>query len=117
METFVSSGFTAVLKTKAKKPPVSENFKTLDLGPQSGQIQDTVVPDPEAAAYQIQYAAVPAGGGTPTAWQAVAIGSSVRKGFTISNLTPGTTYLFEVRSVKHDGGYSDWSNPIPKMVI
>jgi len=34
---------------------------------------------------------------------------------TINNLTPGTTYAFQVRAVGGSTGYTDWSDPVAHM--
>jgi chitodextrinase len=34
---------------------------------------------------------------------------------SVNGLTPGTTYVFQVRAVGGSTGYSDWSNPVSRM--
>jgi hypothetical protein len=34
----------------------------------------------------------------------------------VSGLTPGTTYVFQVRATTKSG-YSDWSDPITRMAV
>jgi hypothetical protein len=36
---------------------------------------------------------------------------------TISGLTPGTTYVFQVRAIGGSTRYSDWSNPVSRMCV
>jgi chitodextrinase len=37
------------------------------------------------------------------------------RAISINGLTPGTTYMFEVRAGGGSTGYSDWSNPATRM--
>ena len=108
MAIFTSSGFTAASNTKAPPQPLTQaviNF--VDRGPNTGQI--VVKPDTQkgAVSYEVRSTAVPAAGGTPT-WANV-VQTSPK--FTITGLTPGTAYQFQVRALGRLG-YSDWSEPV-----
>jgi hypothetical protein len=109
LATFNSSGFTAASNTKTPPQPLTQSvIKYVDRGPNTGQI--VVKPDTQkgAVSYEVRYAAVPTAGATPS-WANVVQTSP--KGFTITGLTPGTSYQFEVRALGRLG-YSDWSEPV-----
>jgi hypothetical protein len=55
------------------------------------------------------------GTANPTTWSSQPVANS-RTPVTISNLTPGTIYVFQARAVISTG-YSDWSQPVTKMVV
>ena len=58
--------------------------------------------------------AVVGAGNTPGPWQPAGVYTNSRA-ISINGLTPGTTYMFEVRAVGGSTGYSDWSNPVTRM--
>jgi hypothetical protein len=35
----------------------------------------------------------------------------------IDGLTPGTTYMFQVRAIGGSTRYSDWSNPVSRVCV
>jgi hypothetical protein len=53
-------------------------------------------------------------GNAPGPWQAAGLFTDSRS-VSITGLTPGTTYVFQVRAVGGSTGYSDWSNPVSRM--
>ena len=53
-------------------------------------------------------------GGTPSPWQNAGLFTNSRS-MTINDLTPGTTYAFQVRAVGGSTGYTDWSDPVAHM--
>ena len=117
--TFVSSGFNAVPK-KQKTPaqPASVPTVSVTQGANSGTASASIPKDPNAKTYDIRYAPVlPAGAapGTNVSWTIVQV-ATVKPPTTISNLTPGTTYTFQVRAF-NKLGFSDWSNPVNLMII
>lgn len=106
---FNSSGFKAASNTKTPPQPLIQAvIKYVDRGANTGQI--VVKPDTQkgAVSYEVRSAAVPTAGATP-AWANVVQTSP--KGFTITGLTPGTAYQFQVRALGRLG-YSDWSEPV-----
>ena len=115
MNTFVSSGFTAVSKPHATSPqplpaPVIASLKQ----GQSGQMIVTFKLVPKALHYQLSYAVVPAAGASvnPT----TILVANTRPPTAINHLTPGTTYTFQVRAFGKLG-YSEWSDMAQRMVI
>ena len=115
MTTFLSSGFHAASKAKTKTPPVSEAIRKIVFGSVSGQVVLTLVKFKGAASYEIRWASVAPGTANPTTWTSEPV-ANTKQPVTISNLTPGTIYVFQARAVIATG-YSDWSQPVTKMVV
>ena len=114
MATFTSSGFTAKAKASPTGPVAVPVIKTLDYGNNSGQILVSIKAVAGGRSYNVRYAPVPAGG-TPSAWTSMQVGS-IRSAVTVSNLTPGTTYAFQVQALG-SAGLSDWSDSSTIMCV
>jgi hypothetical protein len=114
MTIFLSSGFTAVSSGKTASPPASDSIRKIEPGEVSGQMRITLMKYPGAVSYEVRWAPAVAGG-NPSTWanQPVAY---LRPATTISGLTPGTTYQFQVRAVIK-AGYSDWSDSVTRMAV
>ena len=115
MTIFNSSGFQAVSATRTTAPPVSEAIRKIAFGPVSGEIVLTLVKFKGAASYEVRWASVAPGTANPTTWTSEPV-ANTKQPVTISNLTPGTIYVFQARAVIATG-YSDWSQPVTKMVV
>lgn len=115
MNAFVSSGFTPKSSTKNSTPPVSESIKKIAAGPNAGEMLVTLMRFPGAASYQLQWGVPGPGGTLPTSWISMPI-TSIRSAILVSNLTPGTTYVFQARAVVQ-GKYSDWGDPIARIAV
>ena len=115
MTIFLSSGFQPVSTTKTKTPPVSEAIRKIAFGSVSGSIVLTLVKFKGAASYEVRWASVAPGTANPTTWSSEPV-ANTKIPVTISNLTPGTIYVFQARAVIATG-YSDWSQPVTKMVV
>jgi Fibronectin type III domain len=115
MTTFLSSGFHAVTTAKTKTPPVSEAIRKIAFGSVSGSVVLTLVKFKGAASYELRWASVAPGTANPTTWSSQPVANS-KTPVTVSNLTPGTIYVFQARAVTATG-YSDWSQPVTKMVV
>jgi hypothetical protein len=103
---FAASGFTAKPTGKsAPQPVVAPTIRSLDFGVNSGQIAVYVKKVSGAKSYFIRYAVM--NGATPGTWTTIPA-ASIQKAITISSLTPGTTYGFQVQALGLLG-YSDWS--------
>jgi hypothetical protein len=114
MNTFVSSGFVAVAKhAKTPAQPVAvPAIGAVDQGSNSGQLVVTIKSVPKARSYDLRYAPVPAAGAAIT-YTTVAL-ATAKPAVTINNLTPGTTYTFQVRAFGKLG-FSDWSDGVNRM--
>jgi hypothetical protein len=102
---FAKSGFTPKPTGKSAPQPVAApSFRSIDFGVNSGQIVVAVKAVTGAKSYFIRYAVM--NGTTPGAW--TTIPAVYIKSVTISGLTPGATYGFQVQALGVLG-YSDWS--------
>ena len=71
-----------------------------------------VTPIAHAKCYEVRSAVCAEN--TPGPWQTAGMFTNSRA-MTVDGLTPGTTYMFQVRSVGGSTRYSDWSNPVSRM--
>jgi hypothetical protein len=115
MNAFLSSGFTPVSSTKTKTPPVSERIKKIVPGAKSGETDVTLMKFPGASSYELRWGTPGAGGTPPTTWTTIPV-TSIKTPTTVTNLTPGTTYVFQARAVVK-GGYSDYGDPIARIAV
>jgi Fibronectin type III domain len=114
MTTFTSSGFQAISKVRATTPSLSQSIRKISQGSASGVLLVSLVFVAGARSYEIRWA--PAGTTPPApAWTSITV-PSVHPPATVSNLTPGTNYQFEVR-VYRKSGWSDWGGSVTRMVI
>jgi hypothetical protein len=111
MAIFISSGFEPRSATRTWPTPLSENIRGIGHGANSGQLVIRLKAVADALCYELHYAAT--GDGLPGTWTTQLI-TRVKTPITISGLTPGTTYAFEVRSMGHHG-FSDWSDSVTWM--
>jgi len=109
LNTFVSSGFVPAPARKAvPTQPVSvPSILKVEHG-NAGELVVSIHPVPRARSYELRYAA----GGT-TNWITVVV-ASTKPPTTISNLTRGTDYAFQVRAF-NKLGFSDWSGTANQM--
>jgi hypothetical protein len=114
MTIFLSSGFTAAASTKPGSPPVSESFRNVAAGANSGEMVLTLMRDPRAKSYELRMAQV-GPEGVPGPWRNQPI-ADTRPATTVSGLTPGGTYVFQLRALTK-AGYTDWSDSVTRIVI
>ena len=112
MKNLLASGFQAASTTPAKTASVTESIRKIEPGPNPGQFKVALKDDPEALAYEMQWAQVVANGATP-AWTSQHIGLT-RPPTIISGLIPGASYVFQVRSITKDGAQA-WGDPITRI--
>ena len=112
LKTFLASGFQAVTTTPTKAAPLTESIRKIEPGPNPGQMKVTLKDDPEALSYQLQWTPAVANGATPT-WTSQHIGLT-RPPTIISGLIPGTSYVFQVRSITKSGAAA-WGDPITRI--
>lgn len=115
METFSSSGFQARPTTKASVPPPAAvpTIRSIDFGPNSGQLLVSIKRVPGARSYVLRFSALT--GTTPGPWTTLGVGN-IKKAVTVGNLTPGVIYAFEVQALGSEG-YSDWSDSSTCMCV
>jgi hypothetical protein len=103
--TFSTSGFTALVKTKTARQPLTEaKFSSIDRGPRSGDV--VVKPEHQTGviAFDVRYA-LQGSGGALGPWTTVTLTNS-RK-LTINGLTLAGIYQFQIRALGKLG-YTDW---------
>jgi hypothetical protein len=109
---FASSGFAAASGSRVSQPLDPPAIRKVDQGI-TGQLLISITPLPGARAYEIRFAAL--SNGMPGPWTS----ESVTKGNTpvpFGNLTPGTTYAFQVRALG-TRGFTGWSDSATRMCI
>ena len=110
LATFNTSGFVAAAATRSVPEPLPPaSFEWIDRGAATGEIVVKVKGLPKAINYDVQYSLVAGSGAPPSAWKLLTLPGS--KKVTISNLTPGGTYAFQVRALGRLG-YTNWSDPM-----
>jgi hypothetical protein len=113
--TFTSSRFAMRSTTRVPPQPLAQpTIVRVDQG-KTGQLLVILIAVLKARIYEIHYAPVGTGGTLPTAFASITI-ASAKKPVPMANLTPGTTYVFQVRAFGKLG-YTDWSQPVQRMVI
>jgi len=107
---FATSGFlTAPTERVLPQPLPPASIDWIDRGAVTGSVVVKVKGLPKAINYSLEYAVVTIPGTLPTSWTQLTLPGS--KKVTISNLTPGANYAFQVRALGRLG-YTDWSDPI-----
>jgi hypothetical protein len=107
---FATSGFVAASTTRVPPQPLPPaSIDWVDRGPVSGSVVVKVKALPKALSYDLHYGVVTTPGTLPASWTLLMVTGS--KTVTISNLTPGASYAFQVRALGRLG-YTDWSDPI-----
>ena len=114
LSVLLSSGFQAAVTTRVRSPLANPSILKLGLG-DTTELVLRVTPIAHAKCYEVRMAVVGAGN-TPGPWQAAGLFTNSRS-MTINGLTPGTTYMFQVRAVGGSTRYSDWSNPVSRMCV
>ena len=115
--TFTSSGFQAVAKVRTAIPPLSQSIRKITDGPNSGVLLVWLLAAAGALSYDLRWAPVAPGSSAPAApaWTSSLL-ASTHPPATVSNLTPGTVYQFEVRILSKTG-WSDWGGNATRMAI
>jgi hypothetical protein len=104
---FHTSGYILAPTTRtAPQPLPPASFEWIDRGPLSGQVVVKPKKLPKALSFDVRYG-VEVNGVPPATWTTVTIPGS--KKWTITNLTPGANYAFQIRALGRLG-YTDWSN-------
>ena len=109
-----SAGFQLIAASTSTQQ-VAQPTITKVVQKNSGQQQVSPSPQYGARMYQIRYGVLGAGGPAPTSWTTLEI-PSARPGPVIGGLTPGTTYVYQVRAYGQLG-WTEWSDSVNKMSI
>jgi hypothetical protein len=111
MAIFQSSGFQAASTTKVHAQSLSESIRSIRHGANSGQVIVRIRRIPDALTHEFRYAGLT--NEVPGTWTNMLVTDS-RVPLVLSNLTPGSTYAFQVRALNKDG-YTDWSDSVTFM--
>ena len=107
---FSTSGFVAAPTQKSAPQPLPDAFiDWIDRGAVTGSVVVKPKGLPKALSYTLQYGVVTTPGTLPTSWATLTLPGSKR--VTISNLTPGANYAFQIRALGRLG-YTNWSDPM-----
>jgi len=108
--TFATSGFVAAPTQRVPPQPLPPaSIQWIDRGPVTGEVVVKVKALPKAVSYDLHYSIVTTPGTLPATWTTLTLPGS--KKVTLSNLTPGGNYAFQVRALGQLG-YTGWSDPI-----
>lgn len=109
-----SSGFQAASTIRVPQGPLPQPviLKTQN-GAVSGQIVLQVTPLPRARTYELRYATN--GSGKPESWTVLPPYTSSRN-MSVTGLTPGASYLFQVRAFGK-AGLTDWSDAASRIAV
>jgi hypothetical protein len=114
LSVLLSSGFQAAVTTRVRSPLANPSILNVGLG-NSTELVLKVTPIAHVKCYEVRAAAICADN-TPGPWQTAGMFTNSRS-MTIDSLTPGTTYMFQVRAIGGSTRYSDWSNPVSRMCL
>jgi hypothetical protein len=114
LSVLLSSGFQAAVTTRVRSPLANPSILNVTFG-NSTELVLKVTPIAHAKCYEVRSAAVGAENAIGP-WQAAGMFTNSRS-MTIDGLTPGTTYMFQVRAIGGSTRYSDWSNPVSRMCV
>ena len=112
--TVLSSGFKPVIHSRTQRALEKAVIAGID-SQNSGQLVMKVNAIHTAKSYEAQYASVGTGG-TPGTLQKLG-GFTNSRSMTITGLTPGMTYMVQVRAVGGTTRYGDWSDPVSHMCM
>ena len=108
----LTSGSQPAIINRVRAPLGNPSILNVARG-NTGELLLKVTPIARAKSYEVKSAVVGAGN-TPGPWQPAGV-YTISRAISTNGLTPGTTYMFEVRAVGESTGYSDWSNPVTRM--
>ena len=112
LAVLASSGFQPAVRTRTRTPLANPSILDIRYG-NSAELVLQVTPIAHAKCYEVRSATMGAGN-APGPWQAAGLFTNSRS-MSINGLTPGATYVFQVRAIGGSTGYSDWSNPAYRM--
>jgi hypothetical protein len=114
LSVLLSSGFQAAVTTRVRSPLANPSILNVGFG-NSTELVLKVTPIAHAKCYEVRSAAV-CTDNAPGPWKTAGMFTNSRS-MTIDGLTPGTTYMFQVRAIGGSTRYSDWSNPVSRMCV
>jgi len=109
---FLKSGFQPITTTRTLLQAVSDAIRKIVPGKNSGHVLVSLVARQDALSYQLRWAPV-GPGGIPGNWTEQPVGRT-KPAASVTGLTPGTAYAFQVRAVTNSG-YTDWSESVTRI--
>ena len=109
----LSSGFAAATTARKAAEPLSESIRRIEPTSISGQLLVTIVSLAAAFSYELRWTQAVKPGDAPAPWTVQPL-VKARPPFLVTGLTPGLTYVFQVRALT-DSGYTDWSDSVSRM--
>ena len=113
INVLLSSGFAAVTTVRRAAEPLSQSIRRIDATSTSGQLRVTIMSITEAFSYELRWTPAAGPGETPAPWTVQPVVKS-RPPALITGLTPGATYVFQLRALT-DSGFTDWSDSVSRM--
>ncbi|HLH31673.1 MAG TPA: hypothetical protein VKY31_10760 [Terriglobia bacterium] len=113
-DTLRLSGFEPLPPGRKLQSVISEDFRSIRPGPNSGTVLVRLINDADAFHQELRYK-LEDSDDTPEAWTVLLVGQT-RQPRLIENLTPGKAYVFEARRLVAGNQYTDWSDPIRYIV-
>ena len=111
-EILRSAGFEPRPGARTQTPPLGERIRSIKSGMRSGEALVRVLADPEAYSYELRVTLFDPGK-EPDDWAIIPV-TITRTPVLVENLTPGATYVFQVRAVYKEG-YSNWTDSVTWM--
>ena len=109
----LSSGFAVVNSARKPVELLSQSIRRIESTPISGQLLVTIVSIASAFSYELRWTPAVEPGETPGPWSVHPV-VKTRPPVLITGLTPGVTYVFQVRTLT-ESGYTDWSDSVSRM--
>jgi hypothetical protein len=110
--SFVSSGYGLAPEGRTQTPPLSEAFRNIEYGENSGSFRFRFMAVDGADSYELRWAPE-ISDGAPGEWKTQPFGKT-KSYITITGFTPGVKYMFQVRALIHMA-FTDWSDAVTKM--
>jgi hypothetical protein len=107
LAAMISSGYLPVSRNRARVPLPKPLIQSLS-NQYTGMLILNVQPLVNARSYEVQ---VKNGGG----WMPLAVFGHAQR-IPIPNLTPGQSYSVQARAIGGSNGYSEWSDPVARIV-
>ena len=114
LASLLSTGFHAVSMNRAQSALPAPSITAI-LNGTTGQLLPQIPPIPNANGYEPRSAAIGADG-IPGPWVSGGVFSNTRD-LALNGLTPGVTYIIQVRAVGGINQYSDWSDSVSHMCM
>src|SRR5262249_10805465 len=105
-KTFLSSGFEVAPARGTTASKLTDSIRSIKPGPTSGHFLVAIAAVPGAGSYEVRWGVPGPGGALPTAWTSQPA-RLAKPPALLTGLTPGTTYVIQVRAVLK-AGYTDW---------